>query len=273
MSGERDYILGTHDEEIERLGLQHRVWRPRALDAWRRAGFTVGHTIVDVGCGPGYGSIDLAEIVGKSGRVVAIDRSRRFLDALESAARSRQIENVETHERDLDDGGALPARDADGAWARWVFAFVRDPRGLLERVAAALRPGGVFVAHEYFDYRTWRVTPRSPELEEFVAAVVDSWRETGGEPDIGLDLPVWLREMGFAIRALHPIIDVVPRSNFVWEWPDSFVDVGTARLVELGRMTQVRARAVRASLSARAEDPRSLMVTPAVLEIVAVKED
>ena len=27
---ERDYVLGTHDDEIYRLGFQHRVWRPRA---------------------------------------------------------------------------------------------------------------------------------------------------------------------------------------------------------------------------------------------------
>ena len=47
MSEERDYLLGTHDAEVERLGLQHRVWRPRVLDAWRRAGITVGSTVIE----------------------------------------------------------------------------------------------------------------------------------------------------------------------------------------------------------------------------------
>src|SRR5437667_12597218 len=83
---ERDYVLGTHDEELLRLGLQHRVWRPRALDAWRRAGFTVGQTLIDVGCGPGYAAVDLAEIVGPSGRIIALDRSQRFLAALQRSA-------------------------------------------------------------------------------------------------------------------------------------------------------------------------------------------
>ena len=54
MEKDKDYILGTHDEEILRLGLQHRVWRPKVLDAWKRAGFTVGQTILDFGCVPGY---------------------------------------------------------------------------------------------------------------------------------------------------------------------------------------------------------------------------
>ena len=95
MADEREYVLGTHDEEIARLGLQHRVWRPRALDGWLEAGFTTGQTLVDVGCGPGYATIDLAEIAGPSGRVVAIDRSQRFLDALQANAARRCLPNIE----------------------------------------------------------------------------------------------------------------------------------------------------------------------------------
>jgi SAM-dependent methyltransferase len=83
---DREYVLGTHDDEVSRLALQHRVWRPRALDAWRRAGFMVGQTLLDLGCGPGHAAADLAEIVGPSGRVVAIDQSR-----LESRAGPPQL--------------------------------------------------------------------------------------------------------------------------------------------------------------------------------------
>ena len=83
-ANDRDYVLGTHDEEIERLGLQHNVWRPRAMAAWQRGGFTVGQTLIDVGCGPGYATLDLAELVGAHGRIVAVDRSRRFLDTLDA---------------------------------------------------------------------------------------------------------------------------------------------------------------------------------------------
>ena len=270
MKQERDYILGTHDEEIERLALQHRVWRPRALDAWRRAGFTVGQTLLDVGCGPGYASIDLAEIVGPSGRVVAIDRSRRFLDALEAARERLDLPQIESHELDLDES-SLPAVKADGAWARWVFAFVKRPRELLERIGRALRPGSTLVLHEYFDYSTWRFAPSSPVMEEFVVTVMKGWRASGGEPDIGLDLPRWLEELGFEVRRLHPIVDVATPSSFVWQWPKTFIRVGLDRLIDLGLITKDRARAVADEFAAREAAPGTLMITPAVLEIIAVR--
>jgi SAM-dependent methyltransferase len=267
-TSERDYVLGTHDEEIDRLGLQHRVWRSRALDAWTRAGFTQGQTLLDVGCGPGFATVDLAEIVGPSGRVIALDRSRRFLDALELALQRRGIGNVARHEQDLDDEH-FPDVPADGAWARWVFAFVTRPRDLLVRVARALRPGGLLVLHEYCDYRTWRLLPRSAEHEEFVSLVMESWRATGGEPDIALSLPSWLRELGLDIRGLRPLVDVVPPSSFVWQWPRAFIEVGLKRFLELDRLSEGRAREIWESFCAREVRPETLMVTPTVLEIIA----
>src|SRR5262249_36246990 len=91
---DRDYVLGTHDDEIARLGLQHNVWRPHALAAWQRAGFNVGQTLLDVGCGPGYATLDLAELVGDTGHVRGVDRSRRFLNTLEERRKARGLENV-----------------------------------------------------------------------------------------------------------------------------------------------------------------------------------
>jgi ubiquinone/menaquinone biosynthesis C-methylase UbiE len=98
----QDYVLGTHDEEIARLQLQHEVWRPQVLEAWRRAGFDSGQTILDIGCGSGNASLDLAAIVGPAGRVVALDKSRRFLDVAESRARAAGFLNIATFECDLD---------------------------------------------------------------------------------------------------------------------------------------------------------------------------
>lgn len=270
MSNEKDYVLGTHDAELERLGLQHRVWLPRASAAWRRAGFTAGQTLVDVGCGPGYASLDLAGIVGGAGRVIAIDRSRRFLDALADGARRRGVSAIEAHELDLDEA-PLPVANADGAWSRWVYAFVRRPRPLLEKVVAALRPGGTLVMHEYVDYRGWRLSPRSEVFESFVTAVMASWRAEGGEPDIGLDLPRWLAELDVEVLERNMITEAVTPGDFVWQWPKAFVGTGARRLAELGRMSAADADAVGRAFDAAERTPGAFVVTPPVIEVIARK--
>lgn len=263
-----DYVLGTTDAEAARLALQHAVWRPRACDAWRRAGFTAGQRILDVGAGPGCAALDLAEVVGRDGRVLALDQSRRFLDLLDAAAEARGLRTIETVELDLD-AGTLPPLDADAAWCRWIFAFVRRPRELLAAIGEALPSGGVLALHEYVDYGTWRLAPRLPELEEFVAAVMRSWRDAGGEPDIALDLPGWLPDAGFRVTEVRPIVDVVTPRDFVWQWPATFFESGLARLVDLGYFDAGRAAEIRDAFRSAAARQGVRMITPAVLEIIA----
>ena len=267
---EKDYVLGTHEDEVARLGIQHRVWRARALAGWQRAGFRGGQTILDVGCGPGWATCDLAELVGPSGRVYAIDRSRRFLDIIAGVRASRGLEQIETLELDLNDPG-IPPLNADAAWCRWIFAFVTNPRRLLQRIAGALKPGGRLVIHEYFDYGAWGISPRSAEMEAFVSTVMRSWRDEGGEPDIALDLVRWLPGAGLELQSMTPMIDVITPSSPVAEWPRGFAAIGPQRLVELGYLTSDQSAALASALAAWDTSPDGLMVTPAVLEVVAAR--
>jgi SAM-dependent methyltransferase len=230
----------------------------------------MGQILLDIGCGPGYASLDLAEMVGPSGHIFAVDRSRRFLDALDTARRRYGLENIDTVEMDLDEA-ALPEVDAHGAWCRWVFAFVRQPRDLVSRIYTALRPGATLVIHEYFDYSTWKLAPRSAEMEDFVRTVIKSWRASGGEPDVGMDLPRWLEEFRFEVRSLRPLIEVITPAEFFWQWPKTFLQVGLDRLVNLGHLDIDRARAVAAAVAKREAEPGTFMITPAVLEIIAVR--
>jgi SAM-dependent methyltransferase len=270
MASERDYVLGTHDEEIARLGLQHRVWRPVVLDCWEKAGITIGSRVLDVGAGPGYATVDLAEIVGPTGEVVAIERSSKFVRFMEEACRARSLANVRIHELDLmtDD---LPAGHYDFCWCRWVLSFVSDPALLIKKLGGVMQKDSIGIFHEYGHYETWRFFPRLPSQEQFREHVIATWRESGGEPDSASALPALLLENGFFIRSARPHIFCVRPNDYVWQWPAQFIDVYLPRLREQGRIDQKFADKVRAELSEAEKEPNSLMLTPLVLEIVAEK--
>ncbi|TAK64419.1 MAG: methyltransferase domain-containing protein [Bacteroidetes bacterium] len=268
---ERDYILGTHDDEIERLGLQHRVWRPKVLECWRDAGIKTGSRVMDLGAGPGYATIDLAEIVGPTGEVFALERSERFVQYAQEQCKMRRLSNVCFRNIDLMADSFDDITELDATWCRWVAAFVSSPSQLVNSIAHVLKRGGLAIFHEYIDYKTYRLAPRKLAVESFVDEVMKNWRETGGEPDIGLQLPEMLCNAGFKIRSTQPIIFAVPRDNFIWQWPSSFIETHLHRLLELGKVNEAWVESVRRELREAEENPASLMITPLVLEIVAEK--
>lgn len=87
-----DYILGTSDEEIERLKFQHELWKQDVEKLWDATNIGSGQVVLDLGCGPGFGSIDLAERVGSDGKVYAVDASEKYLQFLKGEIAERDLE-------------------------------------------------------------------------------------------------------------------------------------------------------------------------------------
>ncbi len=263
-----DYVLGTHDEEVARLGLQHRVWRPIATDCWRRAGITAGSRVIDAGAGPGYATMDLAEIVGPAGEILAVERSARFLEIARKACLARGLSQVRFREADLMDEPFGPL-NFDYAWCRWVASFVASPEKLLNNIARALRPGGIAIFQEYSHYETFQLAPRRPAVESFAEEVMKSWRAAGGEPNVALAFPKLLRAAGLEVVEVHPRVLTVSPQSYVWQWPASFIESNLARLRELGRVTEEWCDSVRREFKAAENDPTTMLTTPLFLEIIA----
>src|SRR5207237_5614215 len=111
------------------------------VDSWKRGGITGGRGVLDVRAVPGYATVDLAEIIGHIGRVVAVERSSNFVKAIKSAIQARSLSNVDVHELDLMND-ALPEGPFDFAWCGWVLCFVSDPELLVKKIAHVTRQVG-----------------------------------------------------------------------------------------------------------------------------------
>jgi SAM-dependent methyltransferase len=265
-----EYLLGSEDEELQRLGFQHRVWAEQAHALWRRARFGYGETILDLGCGPGFTTIDLAHLVGPQGRVVALDGSRRFLAYLEREAEAQGLERIELVHGDaarLD----LPAECLDGAYARWLFCFVEDPQAVVDRVAGALRSGARFAITDYFNYGAFTFAPRSAALDRVVEAVQACWHSRGGDLDVQSHMPAMLRRAGLEVETIEASARVARPGTALWNWPRTFFINFMPTLLQGGFVTEEEGRAFEQAWAERGADPSAFLYLPPMADIIAVK--
>ena len=140
----KDLSHSTWDEVYAR-----QVLRADLVPAWIEAlGFKAGDRVLDVGCGPGYVSLVLAEQVGPGGLVYAVDRSREALAHLERLQTERKIAQIERIAADV---GTLDGKNLhpDSALVSMVLHHADDPAGVLGNVQRLLRPHARAVVAEF----------------------------------------------------------------------------------------------------------------------------
>jgi len=277
---EREYVLGTDAQETARLGLQHRLWSAATHALWERAGVRPGHTVLDVGCGPGYAALDLAMIVGPAvgpagpGRVIALDESDRFLRYLSQMARARGLNNIDVLLADaqrLDGAEDVPSQGVDFAYARWVFCFLKDPEGLMRGLARVVRPGGAVLVQDYFNYHAMCLAPRRAIYERVVRATADSWRSHGGNPDIVAELPGMFARHGFRIEHMSVHQRLARPGTTLWAWPDTWWRSFVPRLEAMGFITAAERDEFFRMWEQACADANTFAVVPAVYDLVAVR--
>jgi len=272
MSGQdpREYALGTNDAEIVRLGLQHRMWSAAAYSIWERAGIRAGQTVLDIGCGPGYTSRDLAGVVTPAGKVIAVDESARFIEHVKQRPLSPAEAAIDARVGDVQQL-ALTAESIDAAYQRWVLCFVKDPDAVIRGVANALKRGGVFVSQDYLHYEGILLAPPSEPFQRFVKVVAEAWRGHGGDTEIGMRLPAILAKHGMKTVEISPLHRVARAGSPLWTWPTIFIETYAPKLVEEGRLTKAEHAALVADWKAHGSDPNAYFVSPPMVDIIAVK--
>jgi SAM-dependent methyltransferase len=151
-------------------------------------------TILDVGCGPGTITADLAARVDP-GLVTATEISEAALQFARTEAAARDQRNIcfamaDVHTMDFADD------TFDVVHAHQVLQHVRDPVRALREMRRVCKPGGLVAARDS-DYGAFTWFPHNRELDRWLALYRDAARANGGEPDAGRIMLSWANQVGF----------------------------------------------------------------------------
>ena len=182
----------THGHEPSALA-SHGVRTAATSAAYLLPVLRPGMSVLDVGCGPGTITLDLAAAVAP-GPVLGIENVERPLVAARAAAAER---GDTTTRFEVADALDLPYDDDsfDVVHAHQVLQHLADPVRALREMARVCRPGG-WVAARDADYAAMAWFPEVPEVEDWRTTYRAIAKGNGGEPDAGRRLRRWVREAG-----------------------------------------------------------------------------
>ena len=196
--GPEEYVLGRSDQEYRRLRAQAAVWEAATSRVLDTVGLAPGAHCLDAGCGPGETMRLMAQRVGPDGRVLGVDvdatLGRQALDMLHDAGH-RQCAFAAA---DLATGSPLPGAPFDVVYARLLLFHVADPAALLERLWAAVAPGGHLVVHDY-DLGTAEVLPPLDSMQEWKRVALGAFTAAGRDIHIGHRLPRLFTDAGLGL--------------------------------------------------------------------------
>jgi ubiquinone/menaquinone biosynthesis C-methylase UbiE len=178
------YTHGHHESV-----LRSHTWRT----AENSAAYLLGHLrpgldLLDVGCGPGTVTVDLAARVAP-GRVVGLDASGLIVEQAHVLSDAVEWRFGDAYALDAD------LRDFDIVHAHQVLQHLADPVAALRAWRRACRQGGIVAARDG-DYEAFTWYPPEPQLDRWLELYRRAARANGGEPDAGCRLLAWARRTG-----------------------------------------------------------------------------
>ena len=263
MTTRLSYIIDGGRSGAERLGVLARAMAPATGALLDRSGPWEGLNVLDLGCGSGDVTIEIARRVGARGRVVGIDMDPSVL----------------THARERCDGAAVRVDWQQGraeelaevaaydiACARFLLSHLADPARVLQGIRRAIRPGGRVVLED-IDIAMHVHWPPSPAFQRYVELYLRTAAMRGADPRIGPRLHVLLCDAGFELVDIAISMPVFHESEgksiarlTLASIADTAIAAGLTDRHEVGRLIR--------ELRAHEENPQSIQSTAQVFQLI-----
>ena len=184
------YTHGHHESVLR----SHR-WRTAENSAgYLLAHLSPGMSLLDVGCGPGNITGDLASRLG-DGVVVGIDVSEEIIDVAHREALVVERANLRFEVGDVYQLG-FADESFDVVHAHQVLQHLGRPVAALGEMRRVLRPGGILAVRDA-DYGAFVWAPADPVLDRWMELYHQITRRNGADADAGRHLKRWVRDAGF----------------------------------------------------------------------------
>lgn len=227
------------------------------------AGVTAGMRVMEIGCGSGDVTRILADLVGPSGAVVAIDRSREALAMAQERMKEHGIGHVRFMPADVsaDLSGLEPAPSAsfDALAGRRVLMYLQDPAGVLRRLAQWLRTGALVVFEEADATMVPARTSPLPAHDQATEWLKNVLIAEGANTAMGFDLPATLARAGFRFARIRA--EAVIRGQGTQYPLSDLLELMRSRIVSAGIASKAEIDAIAARLHAESRDPTCVYVS------------
>lgn len=140
------YIIRGGEKGRARLSVLAGVLAPKTGQLLDQFGSLSGQTVIDVGCGGGDVSFELATRVGPDGKVHGLDLDEEKLAIVRAEAEERGIAHLSFHSADV--AKPWPVGDAQFVYARFILTHVTEPAAILRQAFKALDAGGTIVVED-----------------------------------------------------------------------------------------------------------------------------